>query len=519
MEKKNYKSGEACSPPESRAKMFAPRRRITNSPSTSLPFLSPTLVLSRRRSTTSASVVPSPSAQEDAVPLELILNSTAKSLPQVLRNLDLNWTQSLVDKTLKRLWNHAPKAVQFFQTLIRLPNYSPSVSSFDHAIDLAARLRDYRTAWAFVEQMRALRLGPTPKTLAIIAERYISAGKPDRAIKLFLSMHKHGCRQDLHSFNTILDVLCKSGRVEMAYNNLFRVFKGRFRADSVSYNIIANGWCLKKRTPKALEVLKEMVERGLAPNPNTYNIMLNGFFKARQIDEAWKFFLQMKKRKCVIDVVTYTTLVHGLGVAGEIRRARKVFDEMVREGILPSVATYNALIQVLCKKDSVENALSVFHEMLRKGYVPNTTTYNVVIRGLCHSGHMDKAMDFMSRMHQDGCTPNVQTFNVVIRYFCDAGEIEEGLDLFEKMVCEGDCLPNLDTYNILMNSMFVRKKANDLVVAGNLLIEMIDRGFLPRKLTFNRILNGLLLTGNQDFAKEILRMQSKFHRLPRHFKL
>ncbi|KAK4784809.1 hypothetical protein SAY86_019177 [Trapa natans] len=499
--------------------MLASRLRITNSPSTSLSLPSPTHAFPRLRTTYTSNIASPSSTPEDAVPLELILNSTAMSLPQVLQDLEVDWTQSLVDKTLKRLWNHAPKAVQFFQALTGLPHYTPSVSSFDHAIDLAARLRDYKTAWGFVAQMRALRLGPTPKTLAIIAERYVSAGKPDRAIQLFLSMHKHGCRQDLTSFNTILDILCKSGRVEMAYNNLFKVFKGRFRADSVSYNIIANGWCLRKRTPRALEVLKDMVERGLTPSSTTYNIMLNGFFKSGQIDEAWKFFLQMKKRKCVIDVVTYTTLVHGLGVAGEIRRARNVFNEMTRKGILPSIATYNALIQVMCKKDSVDNALIVFDDMLREGYVPNITTYNVVIRGLCHSGYMDKAMDFMSRMHQDRCKPNVQTFNVVIRYLCAAGEIEKGLHLFENMGSEGDCFPNLDTYNILINSMFVRKKANDLVVAGKLLIEMIERGFLPRRFTFNRILNGLLLTGNQDFAKEILSMQSKFHFLPRHFKL
>lgn len=379
-------------------------------------------------------------------------------------------------------------------------------------------MRDYKAIWTLVARMRARRLGPGPKTFAIIAERYAAAGKPDRAVKLFLSMHEHGCFQDLNSFNTILDVLCKSKRVEMAYN-LFKVLKGRFKADTVSYNIIANGWCLIKRTPNALEVLKEMVERGLEPSLTTYNTMLKGYFRAGQIKEAWEFFLQMKKRKCGLDVVTYTTVVHGFGCAGEIKRARRVFDEMVAEGVLPSVSTYNALIQVLCKKDSVENAILVFEEMVRKGYVPNYTTYNVVIRGLCHAGQMDRALRFMERMKDDDeCEPNVQTYNIVIRYFCDAGEIEKGLDVFQKMA-SGDGLPNLDTYNILISAMFVRKKSGDLLVAGKLLIEMVDRGFLPRKFTFERVLNGLLLTGNQGFAKEILRLQSKCGRLPRHIKL
>ncbi|KAK2965144.1 hypothetical protein RJ640_005307 [Escallonia rubra] len=444
-------------------------------------------------------------------------NTSPKTIPQTLLAHPVQWTPDLVNKTLKLLWNHGPKALQFFSALHRHPTYTHPTSSFDHAVDIVARMRDYKTLWTLVAQMRARRLGPTRKTFAIITERFVAAGKPDRAVKIFLSMHQHGCQPDLNSFNTLLDVLCKSKRAEMAYR-LFKISRGRFRADTVSYNIIANGYCLIKRTPKALEIMKEMVERGLEPSLTTYNIMLKGFFRAGQIKEAWEFFLEMKRRECEIDVVTYTTVVHGFGVAGEVKKARKVFDEMVGAGVLPSVATYTALIQVLCKKDSVENAELVFEEMVRKGYAPNSTTYTVLIRGFCHAEKMDRAIEYLERMEDDECEPNVQMYNVVIRYYCDAGEIEKGLEMFDKMG-SGHCLPNLDTYNILVNAMFVRKKSDDLLVAGKLLLEMVERGFLPRKFIFNRVLNGLLLTGNQDFAKEILRLQSKCGRLPRQFRL
>ncbi|XP_050377989.1 pentatricopeptide repeat-containing protein At1g74900, mitochondrial [Argentina anserina] len=458
-----------------------------------------------------------PQPPQDAAFASLILKSDPQSIPRILHDPNIHWTLDSVNKTLKRLWNHGPKALQFFRALDRHPTYTHAASSYDHAVDIAGRLRDYKSLWAFVARMKARRVGPGPRTFAIIAERYVAAGKPDRAVKVFLSMHEHGCPQDLSSFNTVLDVLCKSKRVEKAYN-LFKVFRGRFRADCVSYNVIVNGWCLVKRTPKALEVLREMVERGIEPSLITYNIMLKGYLRAGQVKEAWEFFLEMKKRKCDIDVVTYTTLVHGFGVVGEIKKARRIFDGMVEDGVLPSVATYNALIQVLCKKDNVENAVVVFEGMVSKGYVPNVTTYNVLVRGLCHAGDMDRGVGLMERMKGDECEPNVQTYNVVIQYFCDDGEIDKALDVFEKMG-RGECLPNLDTYNVLISAMFVRKKPEDLLVAGKLLIEMVDRGFLPRKYTFNRVLDGLLLTGNQGFAKEILRSQSRCGRLPRQVRL
>ncbi|XP_021776154.1 pentatricopeptide repeat-containing protein At1g74900, mitochondrial-like [Chenopodium quinoa] len=480
------------------------------------------LPLLRSFSTTTNSAVTPPSnslsSAATAIANLVLTTEDPKILSKtLLSSPDFTFSEHLVNKTLKLLWNHGPKALQFFTILDNHLDYAHSLSSFHHAIDISARLRDITTLWTLVSRLRSRRLGPTPLTFAIIIERYVLSGKPDKAIDIFLSMHKHGCSQDLNSFNTLLDILCKSKRVEKAHN-LFKLFKGRFGVDVVSYNIIANGWCLIKRTPRALEVLKEMVERGLNPTLTTYNIILKGYFRTGQTKEAWEFFKEMKKRNCEIDVVTYTTLIHGFGVLGEVSKARRLFDEMVGEGVLPNVATYNAMIQVLCKKDSVENAIVLFEEMGRKGYVANSVTYNLLIRGLCHTGEMDKAMEFVELMKNDGCHPNVQTCNLLIRYYCDAGDIEQGLDVFYLMG-SWRCLPNKDTYNILIGSTFVRKKSEDLVVAGRLLIEMVERGFLPTKFIYNRVLNGLLVTGNQAFAREILQLQSKLGSLPRHFKL
>ncbi|CAN8234738.1 unnamed protein product [Cochlearia groenlandica] len=473
-------------------------------------------------SATVSNLKPPPSDSAAAIAKFILSSSSPTTSNQSLLSTKTPWDPNLVNSVLKRLWNHGPKALQFFHVIdTHHRDYIHAASSFDLAIDIAARLHHHATVWSLIRRMRSLRIGPSPKTFLIVAERYASSGKPDKAVKLFLNMHEHGCFQDLACFNTILDVLCKSKRVEKAYE-LFRDLRGRFGVDVVTYNVIVNGWCLIKRTPMALEALKEMVDKGINPNLTTYNTMLKGFFRAGQIRQAWEFFLEMKKRKCEIDVVTYTTVVHGFGVAGEIERARNVFDEMLREGVLPSVATHNALIQALCKKDSVENAVVLFEEMVRKGYEPNVTTYNVLIRGLFHVGEFTRGEELMHRMEKEGCEPNFQTYNMMIRYYSECSEVEKALGLFEKMGSGGGgvCLPNLDTYNILISGMFARKRSEDMVMAGKLLLEMVERGFIPRKFTFNRVLNGLLLTGNQAFAKEILRSQSKSgSRLTRKFRL
>ncbi|EPS67440.1 hypothetical protein M569_07334, partial [Genlisea aurea] len=449
---------------------------------------------------------------------DLILQSRNREILIGTVHSRTDWTQARVQDVLKRLWNHGPKALEFFEALDRHPRYRHSAAAFDGAIDIAARLRDYKRVWNLIRRMRSRKLKPSPKTFSIVIERYASAGRADKAVNVFLTMHRHGCPQDLSSFNAMLDVLCKSKRAEKAHK-LFTILRGRFRADAITYNIIAYGFCLKKQTSRAVEVMKEMVERGLIPTLTTYNILLKGYFGAGQIKQGLEFFSQLKKRNVEMDAVSFTTVVHGLGVAGEIEKARKVFREMSEAGVLPTVASYNAMIQILCKKDSVENAMKVFDEMQQKGTKPNATTYNLVIRGLCHVGKFDMAIEYMDRMKENGCcTPTFQTFNIIIRYYCDEGEIEKAMAVFKKMTCE-TCLANQDTYNVLISSMFARRKSEDLQVAGELLIEMVGRGFLPRRFTVNRVLNGLLVTGNQTFARQVLRVLTANGLLPRKFKL
>ena len=38
---------------------------------------------------------------------------------------------------------------------------------------------------------------------------------------------------------------------------------------------------------------------------------------------------------------------------------------------------------------------------------------------------------------------------------------------------------------MFISVVFVRKKSNDLLVVGKLLIEMVEKGFLPWNFTFN----------------------------------
>lgn len=152
---------------------------------------------------------------------------------------------------------------------------------------------------------------------------------------------------------------------------------------------------------------------------------------------------------------------------------------------------------------------------MKKGCNPNQTTYNVLLKGLCDAHRMDQALEFLTRMKGESAfRPNAQTYNILIRGFCMVGEMERGKTLLEEMGKDG-CIPNSDSYCILVGAFCAMRKTNDVLESGKLLQEMIEKGFTPPRLTVNRVLNGLILTGNQEFAREFLRRHSRCGRIPR----
>ncbi|KAJ4815134.1 Pentatricopeptide repeat (PPR) superfamily protein [Rhynchospora pubera] len=457
--------------------------------------------------------------------LRLPTTSTPHSLSQSLKSsfpsLPSPLPTSLSHSILKHLSPHPSLALLFFHSLFHLSSPPPPISpeSFHLALSLTAQVPSSpRDVPSLLSLGRRLGIPFSQRTLSTLIERHVASGKPDKAVRLFISVHRfHGLHQTLPCFNALLDALCKARHVEKAHS-LLRALKSRFPPDVITYNTIADGYCRRKCTSKALDLLREMVETGIQPTKNTYNIILNGFFRAGQVRHGWEFFLQMKKRgkkdcKFEPDVVTYTTVVHGLGLNGKLDRAHQVFAEMTEKGCSPTVATYNALIQVTCKKGNVEDAVKMFDEMLIKSCEANVVTYTVLIKGLCHAGKMDHAIELFEKMKQAGPDPNVQIYNILIRHMLEEGEIEKALDLFNKMGDRGACLPNRDSYNIVISRMFVRKRPEDVLTAGKMMKEMVGRGYLPTRFMFNRVLNGLLLTGNQAFTNELLRLQEKHKRL------
>ncbi|XP_031491719.1 pentatricopeptide repeat-containing protein At1g74900, mitochondrial-like [Nymphaea colorata] len=447
-------------------------------------------------------------ADPAVVVAKLVLRYCGNALNVALRRSGVAWSPLLASRLLRLFRSDARRFLRLHRWLSRHRPSCLGPAATDLLVDALGRAHRLDALRRAVDGHSS----PSIRTFAIAAERLVSAGRSDLAVRLFL---ESPTPPTLPLLNALLAALCRSGRIAEA-ESLFRSLRRRIPPDAITFNTLADGWCRAGSVERAVETLRRMVmDAGIQPTAASYNILLKGFLRTNRIQKAIEFFREMIRRGCKPDAVTYTTLISEFGRAGEVDRAFKIFEEMIDPGgCHPTPATYNAMIQLLCRKVSTDKGLNLFNEMKKKGYNPNKTTYNILLKGLCDAHRVDQAMEFLTRMKKESeFGPNTQTYNILIRGFCMVGEIERGRILLAEMGKDG-CIPDSDSYSILVSAFCATRKKNEVLESGKLLQEMIEKGFTPPRLTVNRVMNGLIMTGNQEFAREFLRRHSQCGRLP-----
>ncbi|XP_031251247.1 pentatricopeptide repeat-containing protein At1g63330-like [Pistacia vera] len=171
-----------------------------------------------------------------------------------------------------------------------------------------------------------------------------------------------GCRPNVITCGSLIDGLCKTGKISVAIKLHEEMVNG-----NVGFGVICR------------------------PNVVIYNSIINGLCKARLIEKARELYLEMKSLGISPDVITYSTLVHCLCSVGDwekdrIGDARALFNSITRKGYRPDVVCYTTLINWYGKNKEVKRALYLYQEMILEGIRPDVITYNALLIGLFLKG-------------------------------------------------------------------------------------------------------------------------------------
>ncbi|KAJ6390368.1 hypothetical protein OIU77_024559 [Salix suchowensis] len=148
----------------------------------------------------------------------------------------------------------------------------------------------------------------------------------EAARSLSSEMVNRGIVQDIFTYNTLLDAVCKGGQLDMAFEIMFE---------------------------EAMDVCREMENSGIRKDVVTYNALLGGYGKQYKYDVVRRVFEEMKARHVSPNLLTYSTLIDVYSKGGLYREAMDVFREFKKAGLKADVVLYSALIDALCKNGCI----------------------------------------------------------------------------------------------------------------------------------------------------------------------
>ncbi|RYR72002.1 hypothetical protein Ahy_A02g006210 isoform C [Arachis hypogaea] len=366
------------------------------------------------------------------------------------------------------------KAFRFFKWAHEM-GFPHSAQSYFMMLEILGRQRNLNVARNFLFSIEKKSNGEVKledRFFNSLIRSYGEAGLFKESIKLFETMKSTGVLPSVVTFNSVLSILLRRGRTNMA------------RA-----------------------VYDEMLGTyGVTPDVYTYNILIRGFCKNSYIEEGFRFFKEMMSFDCDPDVVTYNSLVDGLCKAGkrvlyETRRnldeAFKVFENMKNLQVPADSASYSVLIRSLCQRGDYDAAEKLFDELYENetllsnyGSKPIAASYSPIFQYLCEHGKTKKAEKVLRQLMKRG-TQDPLSYKTVIMGHCKEGAYENGYGILVWML-RRDFVPDFEIYDCLIDGFLLKDKP---LLAKETLEKMLKSSYKPKTSTLHSILARLLEKG------------------------
>ncbi|XP_057818816.1 pentatricopeptide repeat-containing protein At1g11900 isoform X2 [Cryptomeria japonica] len=217
-------------------------------------------------------------------------------------------------------------ACQIFKDL--LANGSSDSASYFALSKALAKVADKEVAYKFCMELAEDSFLCNATVLNRLIYAFAGTGQLETAVALFEYMKHCKHKPDQVTYNTIIDVLGKSGHGDITYHEFLSMKELGHDPDIITYNTLINNFCRLGRLDLCLIVLKEMIARGFEPNLRIYTALIDRFGRIGQVDEAMRLFIDMKKRGCRASVYVYRSLISTLRKAGKVEIANKLSEEM-----------------------------------------------------------------------------------------------------------------------------------------------------------------------------------------------
>nr|XP_043626600.1 pentatricopeptide repeat-containing protein At5g46100 [Erigeron canadensis] len=344
----------------------------------------------------------------------------------------------------------------------------PTLKGYVTVFSILVDENQLKVALKFYKYMRQLGFPPNVPSLNVLIKALSkNSGTMDSAIRIFREMPKHGCIPDTYTYGTLINGLCRLGKVSEAKELLKEMESKGCSPSVVTYTSLIHGLCQLNNLDEAMRFLQEMEDKSIIPNVYTYSSLINGLCKNGRSSEAMELLEVMVGKRHRPNMVTYSTLLHGLCKERNLLDALKIFDRMKLQGLKPDAGLYWKVIEIFCDDQKFQEAANFLEEMVFEGIPVKRVTWslhfkihNTVVRGLCRVNDSNRAFSLYHSMRSKGICVDAETFEFLVGLFCKKHDVYKAIRVFDEMVIDG-CIPSKDTWCDLVRRVWVKQKAQE----------------------------------------------------------
>uniref|UniRef100_A0A2N9HKL7 Pentacotripeptide-repeat region of PRORP domain-containing protein n=1 Tax=Fagus sylvatica TaxID=28930 RepID=A0A2N9HKL7_FAGSY len=390
-------------------------------------------------------------------------------IQEALEKCNVQFTPDLVVEILHNCNMHGSAALHFFSWVGKQAGYSHTTETYNMAIKIAGRGKDFKHMRNLFYEMRRRGYSITSYTWTIMIMQYGRTGLTEIALNIFGEMKANGCNPTGSTYKYLLMILCRR--------------KGR-------------------KVDEAIKLFEEMIHAGHIPDKELVEAYLGCLCKVSRLLDARRCTDSLRRVGFTIPL-SHSLYIRALCRAGKLEEAQALVDEVGAEGSTLDQYTYGSIVHGLLQKGRMEEALTKVDSMKQAGINPTVHVYTSLMAHFMKEKQIERALEVFQKMQQEGCQPTIVTYSELLRGYMNMGKVSDAWNIFHRMKLKGP-LPDFKTYSIFITSLCKVGRSEE---ALQLISEMTRNGIVPSTVNFREVFYGLNREGKQDLAHTVLQQK------------
>lgn len=249
-----------------------------------------------------------------------------------------------------------------------------------------------------------------------------------QALYLLHQMKSYKVVLDMYTYTTLIQSLCKEGKLQVAKSIIPRMLRLGIKPDIVSYNSLIYGYCLIGEMDAVRKLFDNMHSIGIELDLSSYITLFNGYFNRRMVDDVSLLLLKMRSTGLMPDLHVYNCLILGCAEFDRDNWVLDIFNELFYTGLRPDTYTLNLVLALLCKTKKVAEVTELLSKMENFDIQRDTVSFNIILHGYFLIGMLNDVIGVFCNLFIKN-SMSVVTFNshsfkgsvsaiCVVRHWC-----------------------------------------------------------------------------------------------------